>query len=93
VLVPGAEPTGPPPWHVQRSQSRLLVPDVTDQVDTPLEQHPPVLGGMVLLEEHVTALEADLGAHREQGEQLVVVGPGEERDPAQVVELHHIIAR
>jgi hypothetical protein len=48
---------------------------------------------MVLLEEHVTALEADLGAHREQGEQLVVAGPVEEADPAQVVEVHHIIAR
>ena len=93
VLVPGAEPAGPPSRHVHGSQPGLVAPDVTDEVDGPLEQHPPVLGGMVLLEEHVTALEADLGARREQVEQLVVVGPGEEPHPTQVVELHHIIAR
>ena len=48
---------------------------------------------MVLLEEHVTALEGHLGAHLEQGPQLVVVGAVEEPDPPEVVELHHIIAR
>ena len=74
VLVPGAEPAGPPSRHVHGSQPGLVAPDVTDEVDAPVEQHPPVLGGMVLLEEHVTALEGDLGARREQVEQLVVVG-------------------
>ena len=68
-------------------------PDVTHQVDGAVQEHPPVLGGVVLLEQHVTALEVDLGARRQEREQLVVVGPGEEPDPAQVVELHHVIAR
>jgi hypothetical protein len=68
------------------------VPDVTNQVNTAVEQHPPELGRVVLLEEHLTALEADLGARRDQREQLVVLGPGEEPDPAYFVEFHHDIA-
>src|SRR5687767_5609188 len=48
---------------------------------------------MVLLEQHVPALEGDLGADLEQYQQLVVGRALEEPDSAERIELHHIVAR
>ena len=59
----------------------------------PSTEHPPAVGGLVLLEQHVAGAEGDLGARGEELAELVVTGSDEEAHPAEVVDVHHIVAR
>ena len=93
MFVPGAEAAGPPSGDVHDPELCLVASHMSQEVHAPVEEHPPGLGGLVLLEQFVTALEGHLGAHLEQGLQQVVVAPVEEPHPAKIVELHHIVAR
>jgi hypothetical protein len=93
VLVPGPEPTGPLAPDLHGRHHRLLVPDPPDQVDAPVEQQPPVVGGPPLVEELLPRLEVDLVAGGGQLGDLLVGEPVEQRGAAQVVVEHQTVAR
>ena len=84
VLVPGAEPAGP--LTGRRPSRRARCP--RDRRGAPgrsaLEQHPPVLGRLCLVEQLVARLERQLVPRGEQLRQLVVGEPVEQRDRPQL---------
>ena len=93
MLVPGAEPTGPPAGRVHRTEHGLLAADVPHQVEPALDEHPPEVGRLALAERLVTGAEAHLLAGREQRAELVVGIRSNRLERAQVGELHHMVAR
>ena len=72
----------------------LLAADLADEVDAPVDEHPPGLGGLPLLEQLRPRVEGHLGADGEQqacswSSSLAV----EENRAAEIVEFHHVVAR
>ena len=88
VLVPGPEAAGPAPGHVHRRDDGVLASDAADQLDPPVEQHPPEVGGLALAEQHVAGLEGHLvAAPAISSAELVVAQPVEEDDRPEVADL------
>src|SRR6185437_11281171 len=67
---------------------RLLPPGAAQQFHPPLDQDPPEVGGLALLEEHIAAVEVDLVAGRDQVVELLVAKPREQEDATKVVNEH-----
>ena len=89
--MPGIRP--PEPWPVHRGDNGFFPSGAAQQLDPPVEQHPPEVGGVALAEEHIAVRESHLIAGSDQFEQLLVAEPVEQEDGAQVVDVHQIVAR
>jgi hypothetical protein len=66
---------------------------VADQVDGAVDQQPPEVGVGALTEQLDPGLDADLGAAPDQLGELVVAEAVEDRQRAQLVDAHQIVAR
>ena len=66
MLVPGPETPGPPARLVHATHDDVLTTDVADQLQGPVDQHPPVVSVLALLEERRARLDGDLGARVER---------------------------
>ena len=61
MLVPGPEPAGPPARHIHPADHGVLTADVAHQVDRAVDEHPPEVRVLTLVEQLDTRLDADLG--------------------------------
>ena len=93
VLVPGPEAARPLAGDLHGREHRLLVPDPAHQVDVAVEQQPPVVSRPALVEEPLPLLEDQLLPVGRQLGDLLVAEPVEEREAAEVVVQHQIVAR
>ena len=51
MLVPGAEPACPTPWHVHPGDHRVFATDMPDEIDSAIDQHPPEVCVLALVEQ------------------------------------------
>jgi len=93
VLVPGAEPASPTAGCVHLPDDDVLAADVADQVDGTLDQHPPEVRMLALVEQVEAGLDVHLAPALDELSELVVSEPVEEVERAQVVDAHQIVAR
>jgi hypothetical protein len=93
VLVPGAEPTGPAARHVHPRDHGVLAADVADEVDGPVEEHPPEVGVLALAEQVGSGLDANLGTALDQFSELIVGQAVEDAQRAELLDAHQIVAR
>ena len=66
---------------------------MADQVDGTVDEHPPVVGGLALVEQLDPGLDADLGAALDQLGELLVAQTVEDAERAELVDAHQIVAR
>jgi len=64
-----------------------------EQVQGPVDKHPPVVGGVSLTEEVDAGDDGDLGAALDQGVDLAVGQAVEQGDRAEVLDAHQVVAR
>ena len=94
MLVPGTESAGPAAGDVHPADDGVLPADMTDQLDLSLDQDPPVVGMVAFAEQVDSWLEGDLVASRRSNcVELVVAQALEDRQRAQLVDAHQIVAR
>ncbi len=93
VLVPGTKTAGPPTGHVYPAYDAVLTPDVADDVDGTVDEHPPVVGVVALVPQVDPWLDANLAGSSQELAQLVVAEPVEDGERAHVVDVHQIVAR
>ena len=78
MLVPGAEPTGPTTGHVHPPDDDVLGADVANQVDGSVDEHPPEVGVVTLVEEVDAGRDGHLGPGLDQLAELGVAEPVEQ---------------
>ena len=66
---------------------------MADEVDRPVDEHPPEVGVLALVEQLDPGLDRDLGAALDQLGELVVGEAVEEAERAELVDAHQIVAR
>ena len=93
MLVPGAEPAGPAAGHVHPGDHRVLAADVADEVDGAVDEQPPEVRVLALAEQLDPGLDADLGAGLGQLGELLVAQAVEDRQRAELVGAHQMVAR
>ena len=93
MLVPGPEAAGPAARHVHPGDDRVLAADVADEVDGPVDQQPPVVGVLALMEQLDPGLDGELGPALDQLGQLVVAEAVEDAERAELLGPHQIVAR
>jgi hypothetical protein len=93
VLVPRAESAGPLSGVLDGHHHDLLVADTAHDVDPALEHHPPVLGGATLVEDTVAGGVRHLVTGGGQLGHLLVGEAVQDRDRAQLVVQHQVVAR
>ena len=71
----------------------VLAADPAVQRDRAVDEHPPEVGRLALVEQVAAGLDRNLGAAVDQLVQLRVGQPGEEGDAPQVVGVHQTVAR
>ena len=92
LLVPGAEPPGPPARHIHPAHHGVLRTDTAQQVDGTVDEQPPEVRLLTLMEQLDAGLDANLGTALGQFRELIVGHAVEQADSAQLVAAHHIIA-
>ena len=93
MLIPGPEASGPLPGLGHRPQCSLFLAHLANQADRALEQDPPAVRGVTFVEQDLVRDELVLLAGLEQLGQLWIGQPGEDRQGAEVLEAHQIVAR
>ena len=48
LLIPGAESSGPAARHVHPAHDGVLRPDMADEVNSPVDEHPPEVRALAL---------------------------------------------
>ena len=92
-LVPRAEAARPLARRVHPADHRLLATDGPDQVQGAVDEHPPAVGVLALVEEVGARHDRHLLAVGHELADLVVVQPVEQRQRPQVLDAHHTVAR
>jgi hypothetical protein len=80
LVIPGTESAGPAAGHIHPRDHGLLAADVADEVDSPVEEHPPEVGVLTLVEQLQSGLEVNLGAARHQLRKLLAGQAAEQID-------------
>src|SRR5437016_3355112 len=93
VLVPGAEAARPAARHIQPADRGVLAADPAYQVDGTLDEHPPEVRVLALVEEIDPGLDGYLRTTLDQLRELVVRHAFEDAERAQLVDAHQIVAR
>jgi hypothetical protein len=93
VLVPGPETTGPATRHIHLPDHDVLAADVAHEGDGTVDQHPPEVGVVALVEQVDAWLDSHLGAGLGQLSELSVGQTVEEVYCAEVVGSHQTVAR
>lgn len=93
MLIPGAEPAGPAAGYVHPRHHQVLAADAADEVDGALDQHPPEVCLLALAEQLRSGLDGHLGAGFDQLGELPVGQALENRQGAELLDPHQIVAR
>jgi hypothetical protein len=93
VLVPGAEPAGPAARDVHPGDDVVLPADMTDEVDGTVDEQPPEVRALSLVEQLDPGLDLHLGPALDQLGELVVAEAVEEAERTELVDAHQIVAR
>ena len=88
ALVPGAEAAGPAAGRVHPSDPGLLAADGAEQVDGAVDEHPPVVGRLALVEQLGAGLDLHRAGDGQQLGQPLVADAGEDGQGAEVVDAH-----
>jgi len=62
MFDPGTEASGPAARHVHPADHGVLATDVAHEVDGAVDEHPPVIRVLALVEQLHTRVDTDLGA-------------------------------
>src|SRR5262249_11505189 len=93
VFVEGAEPAGPVARHVPLPDNRILAADVAQEVDRPVDEHPPVVCVRTLVEQLDPGLDVNLDTARDQFGELAASQAVEEAERVKLVDKHQIVPR
>jgi hypothetical protein len=88
VLVPTPESTCPSPRHIHLPDHDVFPPDVAHEIECTVDQHPPEIGVVTLVEKLDSGFDACLGARVEQFAELGVAQALEQIERSKVVNVH-----
>ena len=72
MLVPRAKPARPTPGHIHSCDHGVLATNMTDQIDGPVDQHPPEVRILTLIEQIDARLDANLRTVIDQIAELII---------------------
>ena len=80
LVIPGTESARPAAGDIHLRDHGLLAADIADQLNNPLQQHPPEVGVLTLAEQLQSWTDANLGTSRHQLGKLLVSQAAEQID-------------
>ena len=93
VLVPGTKAARPATRNIDPRDHRVFATNMADEINSAVDEHPPEIRRLTLVEQVDAGLDLDLSTVGDQVGKLIIGQAVEDAQRAKIIDMHQIVAR